>query len=76
MTVIELISALTRMPGDLEVYTEGCDCTGDVGSARTERGYYENPDRLVVMLARKACTCGKKLGKSWTMDPNCPVHGS
>lgn len=30
MRVIDLIRALEKMPHELEVYTEGCDCFGDV----------------------------------------------
>lgn len=30
MTVAELIEELKKMPQDIEVYTEGCDCDGDV----------------------------------------------
>ena len=75
MTVAELIAALTEVPGDLEVYTEGCDCTGDVGSVGTENGYYENPDQLVVMLARKICSCERSVANNWASSPDCPVHG-
>jgi hypothetical protein len=31
MIVADLITALQALPGDLEVYTEGCDCFVDVG---------------------------------------------
>lgn len=33
MTVSQLIEILLRAPQDLEVYTEGCDCTGEIGKA-------------------------------------------
>ena len=36
MTVKELIEKLQAVPQDLEVFTEGCDCDGDVGSVAVE----------------------------------------
>ncbi len=48
MTVQELIEELKKAPPDAEVYTEGCDCNGDVGSVRIEA------DRKEILLERSA----------------------
>lgn len=52
MTVKELIKALSEMPADWQVWTEGCDCWGHVGSVRPfDDGTYGSPG---VLLARPA----------------------
>lgn len=39
LTVGELIAELQKMPQDLPVITEGCDCLGDAYSVSNEREY-------------------------------------
>jgi len=34
--LIELLTALSEEDQEKEVYTEGCDCTGDVGSLEVD----------------------------------------
>lgn len=36
VTVSELIAALQQCPGDAAVWTEGCDCMGDVAEVKYE----------------------------------------
>lgn len=43
MTVAELITELQKMPPDLEVTTEGCDCYGDVGSVEVQPVHQGQP---------------------------------
>lgn len=38
MNVGQLIEALKAFDLDLEVFTEGCDCDGDVGKVSLENG--------------------------------------
>jgi hypothetical protein len=43
MTVLELITALSKYPQDLPVITEGCDCYGNcVGIKRLDEGKKED----------------------------------
>ncbi len=66
MTVAELIAALTEMPQDLTVNTEGCDCWGDVASVRIEDA------GECVLLVRMVCSCKRSAAN----DAHCPIHGS
>jgi hypothetical protein len=49
LTVKELLEALAKFDPELEIWTEGCDCYGDVGSVDLLR---VNADETVVLLAR------------------------
>lgn len=52
MKITELIEALYEFAlehGDLEVFTEGCDCDGDIGSVALESN---GPDKKWAILAR------------------------
>lgn len=61
MTVEALIEALQKLDPGAEVWTEGCDCYGDVGSIAIG----ESRGRSVVMLARSEDTRGLRLGSEW-----------
>jgi len=37
LTVAELIEELKKAPQDAKVFTEGCDCYGDVGSVEIDK---------------------------------------
>lgn len=47
MTVSELMDALKKMPPNLEVITEGCDCDGDVTEV------VHDTENAIVYLKRK-----------------------
>lgn len=49
MTVAQLIKELEKMPPDLPVVSEGCDCDGDVMSLVMKEDYNHEP---YVLLSR------------------------
>ena len=53
MKVADLIKELSKHPGDLEVITEGCDCTGEIEEVYL-RNWVDNDDHqnIVVFLGR------------------------
>lgn len=48
LSVKELIEALKKLPEDLPVWSEGCDCSGEVGAAEIQMW----DDEKVVFLRR------------------------
>lgn len=54
MKVAELIAELQKHPGDLEVITDGCDCTGEIELVSLQN-WSDYPDsKQVVFLERPA----------------------
>lgn len=51
MTVAQLIAELQKLPPELKVLTEGCDCTGPCASVSVEAGWNDD-DPDLVMLGR------------------------
>ena len=50
MKVKKLISLLQKMPQDLEVKSEGCDCIGEIKTAMLWSNYHINPDKQEFVL--------------------------
>ena len=50
MTVSELIAALQKLPPELEVEAEGCDCVNDVRGAGTRRAAHVESGRKAVIV--------------------------
>lgn len=47
MKVKELIEKLKAFPDDLEVWTEGCDCYGDIGEVEIAQSEDEETNKIV-----------------------------
>ena len=52
LTVAEVIAVLQKLPQHLPVWSEGCDCYGDVVSAKTMTLPGSSPSEEVVILMR------------------------
>lgn len=52
LTVAELIKKLKKLPQDLEVMSEGCDCEGEVNGAVIETLRGSSPKYKYVLLTR------------------------
>lgn len=56
LTVVELIEILKKLPEDLEVYQEGCDCYGGVTDAVIcDPETKENLDRVLAYPPENKC---------------------
>lgn len=76
MTIRELIDALQLVPQDATLYTEGCDCLGDVGYVEYrppyEAGVGANararPAEVTLCRTIKTAGIGGRPPDGWTSD--------
>ncbi len=52
ITVAELIEELRKMPQNLEVWAEGCDCTGEATGCEVLSGHGDDGKKQVVLICR------------------------